>query len=67
MFEVLNIDTYVASSIYRNEINKYEVKCGSSLEVMEAIGWINKNIAVDGFNCIVDIFLVEELMMMEDK
>ena len=40
--EGLSIDTYVASSIYRSEINKYGEKCGSSLEVWESNVWINK-------------------------
>ena len=41
-FEELNIEIYVASSICANEVNKYRVPCGLSLEVWKANGWINK-------------------------
>ena len=41
LFEGSDIDIHVASSIYRNEINKCGVAYGSSLKVWEANGWIN--------------------------
>ena len=41
-FKGLNIVPYEVSLIYRNDTNKYSVKCGSSLEVWRANGWINK-------------------------
>lgn len=41
-FEGLNIKSQVTSSVYRNEVNTYKVKCGGSLEMWESSGWINK-------------------------
>jgi len=37
----LDINTLVASSVYNKKVNKYKVKCGSSLEDWEKSGWIN--------------------------
>ena len=39
-FRGLNIDTMIISPKYDNNINKYKVKCGSSLETWEKNGWI---------------------------
>ena len=41
-FEGRNIKTQVTSSVYRNEVNTYKVKCGGSLEMWESSGWIHK-------------------------
>ena len=41
-FEKIKTDVHVASWTYRNEINNYGVKYGTSLKVPEANGWINK-------------------------
>lgn len=39
-FKGLNIDTMVTSSKYDKKVNKYKVKCGSTLEAWEDSGWI---------------------------
>tara|TARA_B100000424_G_C22839034_1_gene447836 strand:- start:320 stop:853 length:534 start_codon:yes stop_codon:yes gene_type:complete len=39
-FQGINIDTMVTSSTYNKKINKYGVKCGSSLQDWEKNGWI---------------------------
>jgi hypothetical protein len=39
-FQGINIDTMVTSSTYNKKINKYGVKCGSSLQDWEDSGWI---------------------------
>ena len=39
-FQGIDIDTKVVSSKYDKKINKYGVKCGSSLEDWEDNGWI---------------------------
>jgi hypothetical protein len=39
-FKGLNIDTKITSSKYDKKINKYGVKCGSSLEAWESSNWI---------------------------
>lgn len=41
-FKGLDIDTMVASSKYDKKVNKYKVKCGSSLEAWESSGWIDE-------------------------
>lgn len=41
-FKGLDIDTMVISSKYDKNVNKYKVKCGSSLEAWESSGWIHK-------------------------
>ena len=41
-FTGLTIDKQVTSSNYDKSINKYNVKCGSSLEEWEDAGWIHK-------------------------
>ena len=41
-FKGLDIKTHVTSSVYRNEVNTYKVKCGGSLEMWESSGWIHK-------------------------
>ena len=38
----INKKTHVISSIYDKNINKYKVKCGSSLEDWEKKNWIHK-------------------------
>ena len=39
-FRGLDLDTMVTSSKYDKKVNKYKVKCGSSLEAWEKSGWI---------------------------
>jgi hypothetical protein len=41
-FKGIDIDTMIISSKYDKHINKYGVKCGSSLESWEDSGWIIK-------------------------
>ena len=41
-FQGIDIDKMVTSSEYDKKINKYNVKCGSSLENWEKSGWIDK-------------------------
>mgnify|MGYP001407978595 CR=1 FL=1 len=41
-FQGLDMEKMVTSSKYDKKINKYKVKCGSSLESWESSGWINK-------------------------
>ncbi|XP_062341429.1 uncharacterized protein zgc:113208 [Osmerus eperlanus] len=36
----LDIPKQVASSVYREDVNTYKVKCGGSLEMWESSGWI---------------------------
>ena len=39
-FQGLDMKTMVTSSTYDKKINKYKVKCGSTLEAWESSGWI---------------------------
>tara|TARA_B100001057_G_scaffold219295_1_gene219604 strand:- start:129 stop:749 length:621 start_codon:yes stop_codon:yes gene_type:complete len=41
-FNGLDIDTMITSQNYDKKLNKYGVKCGSSLEAWEGSGWIDK-------------------------
>jgi len=41
-FKDLKTKTLVSSLTYRNEINKYKVKCGGDLNMWESSGWIKK-------------------------
>ena len=41
-FKDLDIDTMVTSSKYDKNVNKYKVKCGSTLEAWESSGWIHE-------------------------
>jgi len=41
-FNGLDIDTMITSQKYDQKINKYGVKCGSSLDAWEDSGWIDK-------------------------
>ena len=41
-FQGLDMKTMVTSSTYDKKVNKYKVKCGSTLEAWESSGWINK-------------------------
>ena len=41
-FNGLDIDTMITSRKYDKKLNKYGVKCGSSLEAWEGSGWIDK-------------------------
>ena len=42
MVQRLDMETQVTYSTYNKKINKYKVKCGSSLEAWENKGWIVK-------------------------
>ena len=39
-FQGLDMKTMVTSSTYDKKVNKYKVKCGSTLEAWESSGWI---------------------------
>ena len=41
-FKGLDIDKMVTSSKYDKKVNKYGVKCGSSLEAWETSGWMHE-------------------------
>ena len=41
-FQGLDMEKMVTSSKYDKKVNKYKVKCGSSLESWESSGWIDK-------------------------
>ena len=41
-FKGINIEKMVTSSDYDKNVNKYKVKCGSTLEAWEGKGWMNK-------------------------
>ena len=41
-FKGIDIDKMVTSSDYDKKVNKYKVKCGSSLEAWESSGWIHE-------------------------
>jgi hypothetical protein len=41
-FQGIDIQKKVTSSTYDKQVNKYKVKCGSSLEAWEKSGWITK-------------------------
>jgi hypothetical protein len=38
----IDIDKYVVSEVYDKSVNKYGVKCGSSLEYWESKGWMHE-------------------------
>jgi hypothetical protein len=41
-FTNIDVERYIISSSYDKKVNKYGVKCGSSLEDWEKNGWIDK-------------------------
>ena len=41
-FEGIDLKKKVTSSTYDKNVNKYKVKCGSTLEAWESSGWIDK-------------------------
>lgn len=41
-FDGLSIDRQITSSVYHNDVNTYNVKCGGSLEMWETSRWIVK-------------------------
>lgn len=45
----LDVDTWLTSSTYNPDINKYKVSCGQSIEEWEAAGWINHTYDVRGW------------------
>ncbi|KAF1987639.1 hypothetical protein K402DRAFT_445783 [Aulographum hederae CBS 113979] len=46
---VLNVELFLTSPTYDEEINKYKVACGQSIEEWEAAGWINHTYDVRGW------------------
>ena len=62
-----NIDTKCSSNFYDTKINKYGIKCGTSLRFWENKGWIHPNEPMGGFSGILDIIWVEDLQMMKGK
>lgn len=45
----LDISRFLTSSTYDNDVNKYKVSCGQSIEEWEAAGWINHTFDVRGW------------------
>ncbi|OBS22558.1 hypothetical protein FPOA_08895 [Fusarium poae] len=45
----LDVDTYLTNTTYDQEINKYGVQCGQSIEEWEAAGWIAHEYDVRGW------------------
>ncbi|VUC32107.1 unnamed protein product [Clonostachys rosea] len=45
----LDVDTYLTSTAYSPEVNKYGVACGQSIEEWEAAGWIAHEYDVRGW------------------
>jgi len=41
-FQGLDMEKMITSTKYDKNVNKYKVKCGSTLEAWESSGWINK-------------------------
>ena len=58
---------YYFSSYYDVSVNKYDVKCGTSLRFRENKGWINEIDLMDGFRGILYTGWVEDQNMMKDK
>ena len=55
MVRGIDMDKKVTSKIYDKHVNKYKVKCGSTLEDWESRNWITEQDPMDGFNGIVVI------------
>lgn len=45
----LKIEKYLTSPVYDNDVNKFKVKCGQSIEEWEAAGWIAHAFDVRGW------------------
>jgi hypothetical protein len=45
----LDVETWLVSPTYNQDINKYKVSCGQSIEEWEAAGWINHTYDVRGW------------------
>ena len=69
--ELRDIDQkYYCSNYYDVNVNKYGVKCGTSLRFCKNNRWINGlilQILLDVFSGILDNSWVEDLQMMKDK
>ena len=66
--ELKNIDQkYYCSNHYDVNVNKYGVKCGTSLDLGKMINVLVLLILMVGFSGILGIFYVEDLKMMKDK
>ncbi|KAJ7394421.1 hypothetical protein OS493_000230 [Desmophyllum pertusum] len=66
-FKGLNIKTQVTSSVYRNEVNTYKVKCGGSLEMWESSGWIHKQDPYGWFHWYCRFYLAAARKMTDVK
>ena len=63
-----NVDKkYYASSYYDVGVNKYRVKCGTSLRFWQNNGWIKSTGPYGWFQCIVGTILEGGLMTIKDK
>ena len=58
---------FYCSDHYDVSVNKYGVKCRTSLRFWEDNGWINLQILMDGFSGILDVGWVEDQKMIKDK
>ena len=66
--QLKNIDQkYYCSDYYDVSVNKYGVKCGTSLRFWENKGWINKVDPYGWFQWYSDTGWVEDRKMMKDK
>ena len=57
---------YNCSDYYDVSVNKYGVRCRTSLRFCENKGWINKQILMIGFSGILGTGQVEDWKMMKD-
>ena len=58
---------YYCSSYYDVSVNKYGVKCSTSLRFWENKGWINKIDPYGWFSGILDTGQVENVQMIKDN
>ena len=58
---------FYCSDHYDVSVNKYGVKCRTSLRFWKDNGWINLQILMDGFSGILDVGWVEDQKMIKDK
>ena len=58
---------YYCSDYYDPSVNRYRVKCGTSLRFWENKGWISKQDPYGWFQWYFRYWLEEEVKMMKDK
>ena len=63
----LDISKSISSQKYLKKSNKYNVKCGTSLEDWNKSGWIENVDLMTGLCGIVDITKEEDATMMKDR